>query len=355
MKKHHLFTTYLSYLRSRIKRNEKAFRVYTILRVLVIITLIRSILTLNLESAALCILSLLLFLIPTFMEENAHVEVPAAMQITIYLFIYAAEILGEINRFYTIIPGWDTMLHTINGFLCAAIGYSMVDIVNRGSKRVSLSPFYLSMMALCFSMTICVCWEFIEFTIDKFFYLDMQKDYIIRNIGSVTLDPTHSQIPVRISGISKTVIHTKAGKIYTLDGYLDIGLIDTMKDLMVGFAGAFIFSVLGYIYCKFGKPKHFTEDLLVTATDDRGGKERIDEFAKAQKLNRQVRMDKAVQEMNEVFEKRMDWYNKEQENGQSTSWNVEKMMDIHGNKDLPKGKNDGKTKKSGGRGESTGQ
>ena len=33
-------------------------------------------------------------------------------------------------------------------------------------------------------------------------------------------------------------------------GYLDIGLIDTMQDLIVNFIGAFIFSVIGFFYVK---------------------------------------------------------------------------------------------------------
>ena len=79
------------------------------------------------------------------------------------------------------------MLHTINGFLCAAIGFSLFNILNRGSKSMQLSPFYLAIVAFCFSMTVGVIWEFIEFTFDQVFLLDMQKDFIVSNIGSVTL------------------------------------------------------------------------------------------------------------------------------------------------------------------------
>lgn len=262
---------YIHFLNMRVKRDEKAFKIYTVLRILVIITLIRCLLQGNFESAALCILSLILFLLPSFAEERLHVEIPATFQIIIYLFIYAAEILGEVNKFYTAIPGWDTMLHTLNGFLCAAIGYSLVDLFNKTSPRVNLSPFYLSVVAFCFSMTIGVIWEFFEFTMDSFFYLDMQKDYIVQTIGSVTLDPTHSQIPVKVSGITKTVIYTKSGETVTIDGgYLDIGLIDTMKDLIVNFVGALTFSVIGYIYSKTHNKRagEITERLRVTRSDE---------------------------------------------------------------------------------------
>lgn len=261
---------YVHYLNMRVKRNEKAFRIYTILRILVIVALVRCILERNYESAALCILSLVLLLLPSFMEEKLHVEIPARFQIIIYLFIYAAEILGEVNRFYTRIPGWDTMLHTLNGFLCAAIGFSLVDLLNKTSRRISLSPLYLSIVAFCFSMTIGVCWEFIEFTFDSLFYLDMQKDFVIQKIGSINFDETNSQIPIVISNITKTTIETASGKTYTVDGgYLDIGIIDTMKDLLVNFAGALVFSILGYFDTKHAdkKASKIADSLRLTRDD----------------------------------------------------------------------------------------
>lgn len=283
---------YIHYLNMRVKKNEKAFRIYTILRVLVVITLIRCIFEGNFESAALCVLSLVLFLLPSFAEEKLHVEIPAPFQIIIYLFIYAAWILGEVNKFYTAIPGWDTMLHTINGFLCAAIGFSLVDLFNRTSSRVNLSPFYLAVVAFCFSMTIGVLWEFIEFTVDSLFYLDMQKDTIVQTIGSVTLDPTHSQIPIRVSGITETVIYTSSGKTYTIEGgYLDIGLVDTMKDLIVNFIGAVAFSIIGYIYTKTHNPHagEIAEGLHVTRSGDVSGDERLEEQKKAVQEEREER------------------------------------------------------------------
>ncbi|MDD6222218.1 MAG: hypothetical protein PUB14_05275 [Lachnospiraceae bacterium] len=236
-------------LKERIRLDKKTFLLYSVLRALVILSAVRCFLMQNYEGLALCILSLILFLLPAFFEAKLKVDIPPLFEGSIYLFIYAAEILGEVNHYYTLIPGWDTMLHTINGFLCAAIGFSMVELLNRSSRRISLSPLYLAVVAFCFSMTIGVCWEFIEFTADQLFFLDMQKDTIVQTIGSVTLDPTHSQIPVKVSDIVKTVIYTASGDTVTVEGgYLDIGIIDTMKDLFVNFIGAITFSVIGYFY-----------------------------------------------------------------------------------------------------------
>lgn len=243
---------FIKRLKIRISLNKKQFAVYTVLRALVILTGIRSLATHNYESAALCALILILFLVPSFFEELLEVSIPPVFQVIIYTFIYAAEILGEVNKYYTVIPGWDTMLHTINGFLCAAIGLSLVFILNRrDSKNLHLSPFYLAMAAFCFSMTIGVIWEFIEYTADYFLYLDMQKDVIIKDIGSISLDTTGSQIPVRVSDITRTVIETGDGSQVVVEGgYLDVGINDTMKDLLVNFLGALTFCVIGYFYEK---------------------------------------------------------------------------------------------------------
>ena len=250
------------------KKNKRTFIFYLILRGLVILTLIRCILTNNYESAAICILSLLLFLMPAVLQKQMKIEFPAVFQAIIFGFIYAAEIMGEVNHYYVIIPGWDTMLHTINGFLCAAIGFSLIYLLNRGSKHFNLSPFYLTLVAFCFSMTVGVIWEFFEFAMDQLFYVDMQKDFIVQNIGSVTLDPNDSGMPFMIQNITDTVINTADGQSYTVaGGYLDIGIIDTMKDLLVNLVGAVAFSIIGYTTLKFSKKSAIAESLMIKPVD----------------------------------------------------------------------------------------
>lgn len=256
--------TYIRRLKARISLNKKQFIAYSILRILVLLTAVRCAFTHNYESLAICVLTLVLFLLPSLFEQLLKIEIPPVFQIIIYLFIFAAEILGEVNKYYTAIPGWDTMLHTINGFLCAAIGFSLFNILNRGSKSMQLSPFYLSLVAFCFSMTVGVVWEFIEFTADQMFFLDMQKDFVISSFSSVTLDESNTQIPVRISEITRTIIETKNGDPVVIEGgYLDIGIIDTMKDLMVNFIGAIVFSVIGYFYEARNKTKSVAKELMI--------------------------------------------------------------------------------------------
>ena len=235
-------------LHMELREHRSSFIVYFTLRALVIATMILQILNRNYENVFLCALTLILLIMPSLMQITFRVELPTTLEIIILIFIFAAEILGEIREFYLIFPFWDTALHTLNGFLAAAIGFSLVDLLNRSERTVfNLSPLFTAIVAFCFSMTIGVVWEFFEFGMDQLAGFDMQKDTVIHVIRSVTLDPAGHNVPYEISGITETVVN---GQELGLGGYLDIGLIDTMQDLIVNFIGAFVFSVSGFFYVK---------------------------------------------------------------------------------------------------------
>ena len=231
-----------------LREHKSSFIVYFTLRLLVIVMMILQLMNRNYENVFLCVLTLMLLVIPSLVQITFKVELPTVLEIVILVFIFAAEILGEISEFYLLFPFWDTVLHTINGFLAAAIGFSLVDLLNRSEKAVfSLSPLFMAIVAFCFSMTIGVIWEFFEFGMDQIAGFDMQKDTVIHTIRSVTLDPEGRNVPYVIDGITSTAVNgTELG----LGGYLDIGLIDTMQDLIVNFIGAFIFSVIGFFFVK---------------------------------------------------------------------------------------------------------
>jgi hypothetical protein len=236
-----------------LRRKKVVGVVYIILRILIIICLVSQAVNGRYENVALCVMTLLLLLLPTVVEDTFKVDFPDVFEIIVMCFAFAAEILGEINAFYTRFPGWDTILHTVNGFMCAAIGFAIVDLFNRNKHfSVQLSPLYLAISSFCFSMTIGVVWEFFEFGMDTFFGFDMQKDFVVNSIRSVTLDPEGLNRVVKINDIKDTVIVTAAGEQIALGlgGYLDLGIIDTMKDLLVNFVGAVFFSIIGAVYAK---------------------------------------------------------------------------------------------------------
>lgn len=238
--------------------------VYFTLRFLVIICMILQIIRGDLNNAFLCVFSLFLFIIPFFIQKKFKITLPNALEIIIFLFIFAAEILGEINNFYKLIPHWDTILHTINGFICAGIGFSLLDLLNKNSNKIKLSPIYLAIFSFCFSMTIGVVWEFFEISADNFVLTDMQKDTIVTNISTIEFDETNSNKAIIINNISKTILYDKDGnELAVIDGgYLDIGLNDTMQDLFVNLIGATTFSILGYFYTLNKKKYNFINHFI---------------------------------------------------------------------------------------------
>lgn len=245
------------------ENNKATIAVYLILRTLVIICMGLQFVRGDLNNAMLCLLSLILLVIPSFVQKKFSITLPSPLEITLYLFIFSAEILGEINSFYIVIPYWDIILHTLNGFLATAVGLSLVDLLNSSSDKFKLSPIYLCIVAFCFSMTVGVMWEMLEYGLDKTFKTDMQKDTYISEMYTVTLDPTKSNIPIDVKDIDKAIVLDKSGQEVAVfeNGYLDIGLNDTMEDLFVNFIGATIFCIFAY-NCLLDKDKKRRFDVV---------------------------------------------------------------------------------------------
>jgi len=235
-------------MEKELREHKSSFIVFYTLRALAIVAFVRQIMRGGYESAFYCALAYLLLYVPSWIQVKLRIELPPALEMTVLCFIFAAEILGEVNAFYVVVPHWDTMLHTLNGFLAAAVGFSLVVLLNDDERLTfDLSPLFLALVAFCFSMTIGVLWEFFEFGMDMFFHMDMQRDTVIHAIYSASLDATRSNKVVAVPDIREVLIN---GESLGMGGYLDIGLIDTMKDLFVNFIGAVVFSVTGFFYAK---------------------------------------------------------------------------------------------------------
>ena len=260
-------------LKDTIRRQPVVFAVYLVLRLIVLGTLVSSIIRGEYESAFICLLVLALFMLPFFIQQNFGIELPSTLEIIILLFIFAAEILGELECYFITYPHWDSMLHTTTGFLCAATGFALIDILNRNSRiKFELSPIYVALAAFCFSMTVGVLWEFFEFGMDRLFHMDMQKDTVVQSITSVMLDPTNSNTPVTIDGIHSVAVN---GQDLGFDGYLDIGLYDTMADLFVNFIGAVVFSAIGYFYIKHRGKGRLARAFIPTITESENAAEEL--------------------------------------------------------------------------------
>lgn len=239
--------------------------VYLVLRFFVILCMVDQGFRGNWNNVVLCLATLILFIMPSILSRKFKVDLPNTLEIIVYLFIFSSTILGEIQNFYGVFAHWDTMLHTLNGFLCAAIGFSLVDILNNHDNfHITMTPSFVALVAFSFSMTVGVMWEFGEFAVDKYLVKDMQKDRIVNRISSVKINENNENEPIIIEDINKIEIYSNNNKdIYTIEGgYLELGLIDTMKDLFVNFIGAIIYSILGYLYIKNRDEYKFAERFI---------------------------------------------------------------------------------------------
>ncbi len=250
--------------------NKSSIVVYVIIRAIIIGIMIRQTFLGEWHNVFLCGLSLVMLFIPFFLRTTFRINFPSVLEITVFIFVFAAEILGEMANFYGHIPFWDTMLHTITGFLAAAVGFGMIDLLNRHSKRINMTPLFVALVSFCFSMTVGVVWEFGEYTVDRLFSFDTQKDTIIQDISSVTLHPEGKNSEIKINDISYTIVYDADGnQLATIDGgYLDIGLRDTMKDMWVNLLGAAAFSLAGFLYILKRDKYTFVEKFIITPLEN---------------------------------------------------------------------------------------
>ena len=288
-----------------------ALTVYIVLRGFVLTILILSIVRRRWDTAFVCVLTLALFMLPAILERRLKLDLPNALEIIILLFIFCAEILGDLGDFYVKVPHWDTMLHTANGFLMAAIGFAMIDLLNQSPKfHISLSPLFVAFVSFCFSMTIGVLWEFFEYSVDQLTFLDMQKDVIVSSFGSSKLNPDNTTTPIILRDIYSTVIFSleNGEELETVvDGYLDIGLNDTMKDMLVNMVGAIVFSAAGALYIDGrGKRSGRVAEALIPRllTQEEQEAQRADEKAEIERLiqERQERREKLYEAFSPYIE-----------------------------------------------------
>ena len=224
-------------LRRHFKGKSKfTIALYLFVRATMIVVFAVSLLKQEYLTASQAVLTLILFAIPELIDRKLHIEIPNLLEIIILLFIYASVFLGEMQDYYYKFPYWDTMLHGCSMFVIAGIGFSLINILNKSKKiTMQLSPFFVSFFSVCFATFVAVVWEIYEYFMDMAFGFDMQKDTILAN------------------------------------GAVDIGLIDTMEDLIIGLIGALIFAVIGYFYVKSkGKSMQLVDNILMQPkiTDD---------------------------------------------------------------------------------------
>ena len=238
----------------RMAENKLSLAVYIVCHALIGATVVRGIVSGSTRMITVPALAVLLMLIPTALKLLLRIRLSGALETMAYLFIFCAMILGEVYHFYSEIPAWDSILHVLNGFMFAAFGFCLVDLLckSRTGHRCSLSPLFIALTAFCFSVTVGVFWEFIEFGGDALLGKDMQKDVLLHDIYTVRLSNLlEGALPDSfvhsLNDIQRMELYDSMDNLIAIaDGYLDIGLTDTVKDMAMNCVGAAILCGLGY-------------------------------------------------------------------------------------------------------------
>ena len=153
------------------------------------------------------------------------------------LFYAIGPMLGVCYGFYYQISWWDKMLHMFGGIAFALFGTYVFEFFGGEGEKKRL---FTAAFALCLSITVSVVWEFAEFGADQYFGMDMQSDRVIHSIRSYSIGEE--------TGMTGTIEHIRSvtvnGKPLPVEGYLDIGLMDTMLDMLLESLGAVIVAVL---------------------------------------------------------------------------------------------------------------
>lgn len=249
-------------LKSYFKNKKSILLVYLVLLFIVLIFFSLSLINKSWNDTGYCLLALTLFLVPFSIAKIFKIKIPDLLETIFLLFVFAVTILGGINNFYIIFSVFDKILHTVHGFCCCALGLGLIEMMIKTNISKSIVIFKV-FLALCFSMTIGIFWEFFEFSCDLSFKSDMQKDTFVSTMKSVALDATKENTVIVLDDIKKVEITYSNNKKEKLKGYLDIGLIDTIGDLIVNFIGALTFSFLAYFYLN-NKHFRFVKKLLIT-------------------------------------------------------------------------------------------
>lgn len=149
-------------------RNRVTLFIYRLMIAVVLFVLILFIYRKEWELILSTIFVLALMFTPSILKRKYRVYIPFIIRLWIVGFIFLTLFLGEIGRFYESISLWDKFLHLQSGFLLSTSGYILIYTLNNHEKRkLQLSPFFITLFAISFSLALGVIWEVIEFAVDS--------------------------------------------------------------------------------------------------------------------------------------------------------------------------------------------
>lgn len=201
-----------------------------------IVTIIIMIANTQVDKLLLAVATPFMILVPKMTERIFRCRI----SLPVYLFglFYAiGPMLGHCHNLYYTIPWWDKMLHISGGVMFAFLGLFLFEkYIGKDKEKKMMTAIF----ALCFSMAIAVLWEFCEFGADTFFGMDMQDDTVITHINSYLLDEGIG-VAGSIQNIEEVIVN---GQALPVKGYIDIGLVDTILDMLLETMGAVVVAMI---------------------------------------------------------------------------------------------------------------
>ena len=236
-------TNFIGYIKERFK--EKAFTaVFAVYILACVSSAVYWCVDFELRNLLLSLLYALIALVVPIAEYIIKFKC-GSLFVGAVLFLALGGLTGSCFNLYTIIPFFDTLLHGLSGVLFACVGFALS--VRFFGKADKVKTFFGHLVfALCFSLAIAVLWEIFEYVCTLLVGADMMEDTIVNKINSYLLAGSHTET-VTIDGITKTVIYYGEGKTYTINGYLDLGLIDTLIDMIICTVGAVAFALVATV------------------------------------------------------------------------------------------------------------
>ncbi len=207
-------------------------KIIILMRVVVIFYLIIGIIKWNTTTVVAALLSLVLMTITSYLKKKLNLD--KKLELLIYIFIITTEVLGQIYHFYTRVPIFDIIIHTYSSFVISYI--ALIIIKKHKLPKIITILFIFSFAMMCESI-----WEIFEFGTDHLLKTDMQKDTIINEITSCYLSED-KDTPTTI--VVDNVVVNNISFTDKYNGYLDIGLYDTISDMSCALVGALIFIII---------------------------------------------------------------------------------------------------------------
>ena len=175
-----------------------------------------------------CVLGIVAIILPSLISKKVNITIPSNMYFLYLIFLFCGNFLGEVTNFFYKFKYWDVMLHAFSSLMLGAIGFSIINLLNKEEKiHIKLSPMFVAIFSFCFAVSLGLIWEVYEFLADGALGLNMQKFALEHGVQLIGRE----------------------------------ALLDTMKDLIVDCIGAFIMASVGYVSLKY--KKGWVEKLLI--------------------------------------------------------------------------------------------